>query len=177
MRLREHRTGWTYYRPTSATTAQEKWDDQIRLNREGVAASRRRIPLLRRLGLHRWARRIHNDTRATLAIAERMEQCPNNPRNGGDGHDHRDALTRSLEEDLGCVSWTDRRTEYVSQDDHLIVRYPVDDRHEWQVELLDDTPQAHAALRQLRDDFGHNNNITVVVSPGRGHRTGLQKPG
>lgn len=149
MRLREHRTGWTYHRSASATTPQEKWDDQIRLNREGVHTSRRWIPLFRRFGLNRWADRIYRDTRATLAIADRMEACPNNPRNGGDGFNH------------GFGEWGDRRTEYISQDDHLVVRYPVADRHAWTVELLDDTPAARATLRQLRANFGHDNNITV----------------
>jgi hypothetical protein len=168
MKLREHRTGWTYHRPASATTAQEKWDDQIRLNREGVYASRRWIPLLRRLGLNRWADRIYRDTRATLAIADRMEACPNNPRNGGDGYDHRDALTRELEESQRCATWHERRTEYVSQSKHLVIRYPLGNPHAgWRVELLDDTPQAYAALRQLRDDFGQDYSITVVLLASR----------
>lgn len=152
MGLHEHRTGWTYHQPASCSTAQEKWDDQIRLNREGVNARRRWIPLLRRLGLHWWARRIHRDTRATLAIADRMEACPNNPRNGGDGY--------------GVHEGTDRRTGYVYQGKYLIVRYPLGDPSECQVELLDDTREAHAALQQLRDESGRD--LVISLRPDEG---------
>lgn len=148
MRLRtnERRPGWTYLQPACYSTQQDKWDDQIRLNRAHVADRRRWLPLARWIDsvLHSGLeRRIIRDTACPLAIADRMESCPNNPRNGGDGHDH-------------GQGWTDRRAEYVAQSDYLVVRYPIDNRDGWTVELLENTPQAHAELRRLRNKFAYN---------------------
>jgi hypothetical protein len=58
-------------------TPQEQWDAQIALNRRRV------------VGVFR--------NRTAEEIADRMEVCPNNPRNGGDGFD------------TGDGTWRDRR--------------------------------------------------------------------
>lgn len=55
---------------------QERWDDQIEANRSSSWFGRGRV---------------------SHQIADRMEQCPNNPRNGGDGYDKDDG------------EWVDRR--------------------------------------------------------------------
>jgi hypothetical protein len=151
------KSGWTYLRPWSGSTQQEKWDDQIALNHDYVESKRRWIPLLRRLGFHGWADRILTDTACPLAIAERMEVCPNNPRHGGDGFGK-----------AGDRTFVDRRIEYVQQNDHLVVRFPVDSPAEWQVELLDNTLETHTALQQLQDRFGHECAI-AVRSQGENH--------
>lgn len=71
------RPGWTYLQPADSSTQQQKWDDQIALNRTRV------------LGVF--------PRRTARKIADRMEACPNNPRNGGDGYDQGDG------------TWVDRR--------------------------------------------------------------------
>lgn len=58
------------------TTDQERWDDQID-----------------QLRATNWFGR----DREAHEVANRMHQCPNNPRNGGDGCNHGDG------------KWTDRR--------------------------------------------------------------------
>lgn len=97
---RNRRPGWTYLVPRRCSTPQDKWDDQIRLNQAYVESRHRWIPLARWvdfLFITNLAGRILDDAACGLDIAFRMEACPNNPRNGGDGFD------------MGDGTWRDRR--------------------------------------------------------------------
>ncbi|MGH3985698.1 MAG: hypothetical protein ACRDTZ_00065 [Pseudonocardiaceae bacterium] len=69
---------------------------QMELNRETWPFDRRAV-WADRFGMKQAAEQIREHVDSTLRIADKMERCPNNPNNGGDGYNY------------GSSRWVDRR--------------------------------------------------------------------
>lgn len=78
-------------------TDQEKWDGEIGALRGSASGQRGAAVIKAVVGAHGSAMRSQHEAHRDDELADRMELCPNNPRNGGGGYDHGDG------------QWTGRR--------------------------------------------------------------------